>query len=74
MLALQDETKEPDADSLIKHLAKSDIILPILTSQNEAIPLEESDKAKVESAIEKLTPADADAETIAKLKTLFAIG
>ena len=73
MLALQDETKEPDVDSLIKHLAKSDIILPILTSQNEAIPLEESDKAKVESAIEKLTPADADAETIAKLKTLFAI-
>lgn len=73
MLALQDETKEPDIDQMMKHLAKSDIILPILTSQNEAITLAESDKAKVESAIDKLTPEDADADTVAKLKALFDI-
>ena len=73
LMQLQDETKEPDVDSLIRHLAKSDIIFPILTSQSEALELPESDKAKVKSAIDKLTPEDADAETIEKLKTLFAV-
>lgn len=79
LLALNDESEEAEisqatVDSMVKHLAKSDIIFPILSSQEESLTLAEEDKVKVESAIDKLTTADADAETVAKLKTLFAIG
>lgn len=79
LLTLSDESEEAEisqttVDSMVKHLAKSDIIFPILSSQEEALTLPEEDKAKVENAIDKLTAADADAETVAKLKTLFDIG
>lgn len=75
ILTLRDETPTQETiDSTVKHLAKSDIIFPILTSQGEGgISLAEEDKAKVEEAIGKLTPEDADADTVAKLKEFFSI-
>lgn len=65
-----------DIRQVVDDLSKSTVILPALAESNVTLPVDEETKSKVDEAIadlESQTGSEAvDAETIAKLKALFA--
>lgn len=68
------ESGEVDINEVVKDLSDSTLILPVLENSGVTVPTNEEQKAEVESAIADLEKeGNADAATIAKIKTLFGL-